>query len=439
MTDYIKGDFRLKKKNVLVFPCGSEIGLEINNALRFVKGIQIFGGSSVSDHGKFVYKNYIDDIPNITDSHFIEHFNKVIHEYNIDYVFPAHDSVVLKLAQNKERLDAEVITSDEVTCNICRSKKKTYEYFCNETFVPKMYRNPEEVKQFPVFLKPDVGQGSKGVALAQNDNDLQFHMNNNKDLLILEYLPGKEYTIDCFTDRNRKLRFIGMRERRRIKSGISVNSVAVPYSEEIKEIAEKINEKLHFQGMWFFQVKEDSNGKFKLLEISPRIAGTMSLYRNKGINFPLLSLFDRQGFDVEIIENEFNIEIDRALINRFSLDIEYSRVYLDFDDTVTHNEKVNPLIMMFIFQCLSKDKEIILITKHIHDIMETLKTLKLDRHIFSEIIHISRDDEKHKYIKNDKPSIFIDDSYSERKKIKDHFDIPVFDLDSIECLIDWRN
>ena len=38
-------------------------------------------------------------------------------------------------------------------------------------------------------------------------------------------------------------------------------------------------------GSWFFQMKRDSEGHLKLLEIAPRIGGTSSLYRIKGVNF----------------------------------------------------------------------------------------------------------------------------------------------------------
>ncbi|MEH7075097.1 ATP-grasp domain-containing protein [Neobacillus drentensis] len=427
------------QKNVLVFPCGSEIGLEINNALKFVKGLKIYGGSSVADHGKYTFKNYIDGIPNVADENFIPALNRIVEENNIDYIFPAHDSVVLTLAQNKEKLKAEVLTSSKEVCEICRSKKLTYETFPEEAFTPHMYRDQNEVQEFPVFLKPDVGQGSKGIALARNKEELAYHLSKPNNLLILEYLPGKEYTIDCFTDRHGELKFAGMRERRRIKSGISVNSMTLKMEPQVREIAEVINQKLQPQGMWFFQVKEASDGSYKLLEIAPRIAGTMSLYRNKGINFSLLSLYDRMGFDVDIIENDFTIEVDRALINRFSLDISYDKVYLDFDDTITLNKKINPYIMMFIYQCMAKEIDIVLITKHIHDIRETLRTLKIDPSLFLEIIHIKQEDEKHKYFSVDKSAIFIDDSHSERRKIKEKFGIPVFDIDAIESLIDWRN
>jgi len=56
-----------KKIRVLVFPCGSEIGLEIYRSLIYIRQIELWGGSSVEDHGRFVFKNYIGDIPDINN------------------------------------------------------------------------------------------------------------------------------------------------------------------------------------------------------------------------------------------------------------------------------------------------------------------------------------------------------------------------------------
>lgn len=425
-------------KNVLVFPCGSEIGLEIHNSLKFSKDFELIGASSVSDHGKYVYKNYIENVPEIHDEDFIDKLNHLIDENKIDFIIPAHDSVVLKLAQNQNRIKAIVVTSDHLTCEVARSKKKTYEFFKNHPFVPKMYKTIEGVEFFPVFLKPDVGQGSKGIALARDKKELEFYKNNKSDLLILEYLPGKEYTIDCFTNKKGELKYAGRRERKRIKSGISVNSATLQMDEQTKQIADEINKHLQFRGAWFFQIKEDVNGDYKLLEVAPRIAGTMALYRNKGVNFPLLSLYDRMDFDMKIEDNGVDLEVDRALINRFTIAYSYQRVYIDFDDTITYKDKVNPLLMLFLYQCFNSNKEIILITKHIHNIKETLEKLRINANLFNRIIHLEKEDIKSKYIDNQTPSIFIDDSFSERDQIK-AAGIPVFDVDSIESLIDWRS
>lgn len=147
-------------KNILVFPCGSEIGLEINNALKYEKSITLFGAASTNDHGRMVYKNYIE-LPYLTDKCFVEKLKNVIKEYDIDYIFPAHDSVVLELSKIADQLDAQIITSEYKTCDICRSKKKTYDFFQNSSFIPRVYNEADKVETFPVFLKPDVGQGSK--------------------------------------------------------------------------------------------------------------------------------------------------------------------------------------------------------------------------------------------------------------------------------------
>ncbi|MEC2197331.1 ATP-grasp domain-containing protein [Bacillus subtilis] len=424
-------------KNVLIFPCGSEIGLEIHNALKYVKGLTLYGGSSIKDHGTYVYKNYIGDFPNIDAEDFIDFLNDMISKFDIDFIIPAHDSVVLKLAQYQNSINAIVVTSSKETCEIARSKKLTYQFFEHEDFVPKMYTQINEIDTYPVFLKPDVGQGSKGVAKANNKEELLFYKKQNKDLIVLEYLPGEEYTIDCFTDKHGSLKFAGKRVRKRIKSGISVNSVTLPLDEEVKRIARIINEKIEFRGAWFFQLKKDKNNKYKLLEIAPRIAGTMGLHRNKGINFPLLSLYDRMDYAVEITNNNFEVEVDRALINRFELNISYKRVYVDFDDTITYREKVNPMLMLFLYQCSSKGIELILITKHVYNIRETLEALKISPALFDEIIHLNKQNKKSESINNDLPAIFIDDSFAERSEIY-NFNIPVFDIDAVESLIDWR-
>lgn len=36
------------------------------------------------------------------------------------------------------------------------------------------------------------------------------------------------------------------------------------------------------------------------------------------------------------------------------------------------------------------------------------------------------------------PTILIDNSFKERKQVRDVFNIPAFDVSNIECLIDWR-
>src|SRR3989344_1675335 len=305
----------MKKVRVLVFPCGTEIGLEIHNSLKFSRLVKLYGANSIPDHGKFVYRNYIEGVPFFYNRDFVKSIKRIVKEKNIDLIFPAHDGVIVKIVQEKS-LHEKIITSPLKTCVICRSKNKTYKYFNSLLRVPKVYLPSDRNITFPVFLKPDIGQGTRGTHIADSYEDLKYYLKKDPTLLILEFLPNREYTVDCFTDRHGVLRFVGPRIRARISYGISVNSYPAENA-KFEEIAQIINKNLRFRGVWFYQVKETKEKDLVLMEIAPRVGGSMGLTRNSGINLPLLAVSDALDMDILIHRNSHHVEIDRALITRF--------------------------------------------------------------------------------------------------------------------------
>lgn len=424
----------MKKDNILVFPAGTEISFEIFNALKDSKFITLFGGTSIDDHSLMVYERIIKNFPFVDDDNFIAYLNEVIKKYNIDYIYPAHDSVVVTLTENEDKILSKVISTDINTVNICRSKEKTYAYFEGEDFIPETYES-EDLIDFPVFLKPKVGQGSQGARIIKSREELEIYYTESD--ILCEYLPGEEITVDCYTDTTGNLKVVSPRIRLRIRNGIAVKTKNIPVTDEIKSIAQRLNKKLIFKGAWFFQLKKDKKGNYKLLEVSPRIPGTMGLSRNKGINFPMLSIYANKGIECKIIENNYDIVLDRAFINRYKIDIDYSKVYVDLDDTLILNDKVNLTLITFLYQCVNKHKKIYLLTKHAKNIEETFNKHKISKDIFTAIYHINPEDKKYKYI-DSSDSIFIDDSFAERLEVKEKLHINVFDVDMIESLLDWR-
>lgn len=259
------------------------------------------------------------------------------------------------------------------------------------------------------------------------------------DYVISEYLPNEEYTVDCLTDRIGKLRFISPRSRKRTLAGVCVAGKTEKLTGEIKDIAETINSKLHFLGLWFFQIKKDVHNKFKLMEISARCSGTMALTRALGVNLPLLSVYIALGYDTDICANNYEVTIDRTLISRYKTTIEYTTVYIDFDDTIVLNKEVNPDAIRFLYQCRSKGKKVILLTKHEKDLHATLQKYALSENLFHTIIPMKESDSKSDCIASDPDkAVFIDNSFQERKKVFAVCKIPVFDVDGIEVLLDWR-
>ncbi|MCI9441901.1 MAG: carbamoylphosphate synthase large subunit short form [Ruminococcus sp.] len=426
-----------KKIGVLVFPAGEVNSIELHDALSACVNIRLFGASSVDRHGQFVFENYISGLPSIGKPDFLAALNKLIDSRQIDIVIPTHDDIALFLAKKRETIKAKVLTSDYQTALICRDKRKTYETFADFDFCPRIYHC---LVKFPVFIKPRKGQGSVNARLLSGPTDIPADI-DLEEYVVCEYLPGQEMTVDCFTDYKGTLQAVLPRSRQRVFGGVSVRGQKEELTEEILDIAQAVNAKLHFTGLWYFQIKQGIDGRFKLMEISVRCAGTMCLSRALGVNLPLLSVYAAMGKKTEVLVNDYDLLVDRTLISRYKTDMEYSRVYIDLDDTILINGKVNLQAIYFLYQCVNSRKQIILLTRHRMDHEDTAKDALMNHKImpqlFDEVIELDFRTPKYKAIQPE-GAIFVDNSFAERKSVYEAVKIPVFDVDGIEVLLDWR-
>lgn len=426
----------MSKVNVLIFPAGEINSVELHDALSHNVNIKVFGCSSADRHGGYIFKNYRAGLPNISEDNFINDFNKLIDEWNIQYIFPTHDTVALFLTKNQKNIHAKVIAATFKTAEICRDKKLTYNLFSDYDFCPKQYHSFEHL---PVFIKPRDGQGAKGAKLVKERTDIPNDI-LLEDYTINEYLPGDEMTVDCLTDANGKLCACLPRIRNRLLAGVCVAGQTCPASEEIMRVATTINDRLDFLGLWYFQIKKSVDGTFKLLEISTRCAGTMCLSRARGINLPLLSVYAAQGKAITVFENPYIVKMDRTLISRYKIDYVYDTVYIDYDDTIVEGELVSLPVIKYLYQCKNKGIKAILLTRHEEDhndtVEESLSSHAISKDLFCKIIKLTFKDKKSDYITGN--SIFIDNSYAERKEVHDMKGIPVFDVEGIEVIEDWK-
>lgn len=426
-----------RKINVLIFAAGEINSVELHDSLSHNVNIELYGASSIDRHGSYIFKNYRCDLPMITDCSFIEEFNKLIDEWNIDLVFPNHDTIALFLAENQHRINAQIAVSPYETALICRDKKRIYDIFSDCDFCPHIYN---EIDEYPVFIKPRMGQGAQGATLIECKSDIPSEFRPS-DYIISEVLPGSELSVDCLTDSNGNLCACYPRERNRILAGICTAGKTVNSSEEILEIANIINSRVKFKGLWFFQVKKASNGKYKLLEFATRCASTMGLTRARGVNLPLLSVYVHMGYDIKVFDNQIPLKMDRVMITRYKLDFDYDEVYIDYDDTIIENEKVCLLAIRFLYQCLNNHKRVILLTKHeaynVDSLEDSFRKHCIPKELFDKILMLNLEEEKYDNIVSNK-AIFIDNAFAERKKVHDHLGIPVYDVEGIETLLDWR-
>lgn len=424
------------RKRILIFPAGAENALEIFDALRYRVDVELFGASGKKDFAEYQYdeNHYIEDDFYINHVGFIERFNALLVKYRIDVVIPTHDDIVLYLAKHIREIKAKVLVSEAHTAEVCRHKRLMLELLEDTDCCPRWFREREEVKEedFPLFLKPDVSAGAIGAYKVCSLMELDDSM-FSEQYVLCEYLPGKELTVDCFTDRNGKLKFAGPRSRDRIQMGIAFRSTAVPLAEEVQNIAETINERLSFLGAWYFQLREDRQGRYKLLEISCRQAGTMTLYRHMGVNFPYLGIMELYGLSGESLILEAACQLERRLRTTFKLGIEYDRVYVDYDDTLIVHGKVCGVIIRFLYQCHDERIPVTLLTRHEGNLQRDMDSYALPGSLFDKIICLKAAENKADYVTPG--SIYIDNSFAERKAVDMHCHVPVFDVDAVDMLL----
>lgn len=421
--------------HVLVFPCGSEIGLEIHAALRQAKDIVLHGASSVDDHGEFVYRRYRRIAADTGSGDLVAELNALIDAWGIDLVVPAHDGVIPLLAAQRGRLRAAAAVPDAALAMLCRDKRATYARLRPLGIVPADAGTVGG--DYPLFAKPAIGQGSRGAERVDDAHRHRQLLEAGEPYVFSEYLPGEEYTVDCLSAADGRLLHAAPRCRARTRNGISVRTEPADVP-DLVAMAAAIAGELRLRGAWFFQARRDVHGVPRLLEVAPRIAGSMALSRMRGVNFALLHVYAYLDRPFSVLPLDHAVQLDRALGNRYRTGLHYRRVYLDLDDTLILDGRVNPLIAALLYQWSAADIEVVLLTRHRGCPRQTLEQHRLCPALFARIVHLRDGSAKSAAIASDLPAIFIDDAFSERRQVREATGIPVFDLDAVEQLLDTR-
>jgi carbamoyl-phosphate synthase large subunit len=218
----------------------------------------------------------------------------------IDAVVPTVDCELAPLASQRDifkEAGIHLITSSESTLDKCydkyqlmqalKGKVPLVEYqLLDENFVP-------QTKRYPLVVKPRIGSGSRGVRLVNNCSELK-DIPIDGSFLAQEYLPGKEYSVDVFINKNGKAIASVVRERIKVDSGIAVISKTV-VDKEISAMAEEIALHIGIRYVANVQLKLDRCNRPRLLEINPRFPGTMPLTVAAGINMPELCIKEIRG------------------------------------------------------------------------------------------------------------------------------------------------
>ena len=310
--------------NVLMTGAGAPGGPGIIKALQKDDRINlIVADADELATGRFLNKSFYK-IPKASDPHFLDEILNICLKEDIQVIFPLVTLELFKFSEYKDKFEKhgiKIIVSDKKSLDIANDKSALNNHLFKRNIITPAFRvakNVDELKQAcfdlgypskPVCIKPSISNGSRGVRILDDnisEYDLFYNYKPNNlyskldkviefmgdkpipEMLISEYLPGEEYTIDTIVYHGVP-KLIIPRIRLKMSGGISVQGQFV-HHEEIINYCHDILSSLELHGPIGLQVKRSEDKVFKILEINPRIQGTSISAIGAGVNLPLLAV-----------------------------------------------------------------------------------------------------------------------------------------------------
>jgi len=289
--------------------------------------------------GRWLHAEF-ETIPHAEEKNFIGQLVSICEKRHIHVVLPLVTRELIPLAHHTKEFEAvetRLLVSKVDSLEIANNKSRLYQFLEWRGIPVPAYRVVDNVDQFKtavmelgfpanrVCFKPSVSNGSRGFRIVANDIDEHEILFNQKpnstyislqdalrilsskpfpELLVTEYLPGEEYSVDCLVNQGEPV-LIVPRVRTKMNLGISVEGMFVR-DEDILSYCAEIIKALQLHGNIGIQVKKSAQGKYLIVEINPRVQGTIVAGLGAGVNLPVLAV--KQELGLPITDDELQVK-----------------------------------------------------------------------------------------------------------------------------------
>ncbi len=221
-------------------------------------------------------------------------------ERNIDVLIPTVDDELEPIASIRELLrdiGVRVVMPSANTLARCLDKFTLMRLCRHGVPTPRsaLFNQVEAFSNwaFPLFIKPRRGSGSRGTQRVDSYDALR-RLTPSRHLLVQEFLPGPEFSVDVMANAMGRVIAAVPRERLRVRGGVAVVSRTVRAA-RLMEYATRVAELISLTSVANIQFRQRQDGTPALLEVNPRFPGTISLTVAAGINMPELAYLEAIG------------------------------------------------------------------------------------------------------------------------------------------------
>ena len=219
------------------------------------KGL-IIAGNSIDGVPAFQEADKSVVTPMVYDENYIPFLLKYCKENSVDAILSVYDVDVPVLAHHRAEfaeVGTKLVISDEEFVRICNDKWRSYLYLTENGFkTPKTYLTVADTKKaiadgeisYPVIVKPRFGNGSIGLSVAHDEEELdalfyltkkdiyrgwlRFESAQSDDIVVVqEMLKGNEYGLDIVNDLNGNFRGAIVKRKMAMRSGETDSAVVV--------------------------------------------------------------------------------------------------------------------------------------------------------------------------------------------------------------------
>ena len=277
-------------------------------------------------------------VPAGSDDDYVPRMAEIAAAVDADVVLPLTTEELQPLAENRDAIPATVMVSRAPALEIANDKAALYRFLAENDFASAPdFRRVEDEASFvdaveslgypdrPVIFKPTVASGMRGFRILDPEGDRLTRLLEEKpgaavttfeevrpvlasatsfpELVVMEYLPGEEYSVDALA-MDDTVGPVVPRSRSQTRAGITFQGVVEEKTDLIEE-ASRITRELGLEYNVNLQFKYDADGTPKLIEINPRVAGTIVMCVGAGANLPYLGVKHALGESIPPVEVEW--------------------------------------------------------------------------------------------------------------------------------------